>query len=143
MIDFGLCADYTDHSRDSLLYDKSGTAGYIAPEILGLEIASRLYDKKVDIYSIGVILYEMITGFNPFKCKRYEDSLLKNYYSQFNYWILPDNFFLKKFLLGITAKTPNIRYSVDKCLSDDFLKKKRKVENPISTRKSNKYLIFP
>ena len=44
LIDYGLCADYTDKSRESLLYDKSGTAGYIAPEILGLEITRKLYD---------------------------------------------------------------------------------------------------
>lgn len=81
LIDFGLCADYTDSSGDSLLYDKSGTAGYIAPEILGLELTGKLYNQKVDIYSIGVILYEMVVGFNPFKSRKYEDSLLKNYYS--------------------------------------------------------------
>ena len=44
LIDFGLCADYTDKGKDSLLHDKSGTAGYIAPEILGLELTGKLYD---------------------------------------------------------------------------------------------------
>lgn len=34
LIDFGLCADVTDHSPNSLLLDKSGTVGYLAPELI-------------------------------------------------------------------------------------------------------------
>jgi serine/threonine protein kinase len=43
-----------------------GSPAYMAPERLG----SREYDSSSDIWSIGIILYEMIYGVNPFKeCK--------------------------------------------------------------------------
>lgn len=60
LIDYGLCADYLDHSWNSLLKDKSGTACYIAPEIIGFDIYEKFYDQRADVFSVGIILYEMI-----------------------------------------------------------------------------------
>ena len=45
----------------------------MAPEILKGE----KYDNKVDVWSLGTIFYEMLTGFVPFTGKNQED-LLKN-----------------------------------------------------------------
>jgi len=39
-----------------------GTPGFIAPEIL----LNQNYDLKVDVFSIGVILYILMTGTPPF-----------------------------------------------------------------------------
>lgn len=66
LIDYGLCADFTDFSPNSLLHDKSGTAGYLAPELIGMNIIGKFYDERVDVFSIGMIMYELTTGFNPF-----------------------------------------------------------------------------
>lgn len=66
LIDFGLAADFTDLSETSLLHDKSGTSGYMAPELIGLNYLKKLYDEKVDVYSLGIIIYESLSGFNPF-----------------------------------------------------------------------------
>jgi len=41
-----------------------GTAYYIAPEVLNMK-----YDEKCDLWSIGVILYIMLSGFPPFNGK--------------------------------------------------------------------------
>ncbi len=50
-----------------------GTPGYIAPEYVGgLEI-----DPRADIYSLGVVIYEMITGVLPFEGRGQSDLLLK------------------------------------------------------------------
>ena len=59
LIDFGLCADLTDKSDNTLLKDKSGTVCYLAPELVGWEILKQLYDRQVDVFSIGMILFEM------------------------------------------------------------------------------------
>jgi serine/threonine protein kinase len=39
-----------------------GTLDYVPPEILNGEY----YDEKVDIWSLGVLIYEMATGKAPF-----------------------------------------------------------------------------
>ena len=54
------------HFKESTIW---GTPDYIAPEvILGLE-----YDKAVDWWSMGVILYEMLAYFKPFKANSVEE----------------------------------------------------------------------
>ncbi|CCI46977.1 unnamed protein product [Albugo candida] len=40
----------------------TGTPGYIAPELL----QRQPYGKPVDMWSIGIIIYEMLTGYRPF-----------------------------------------------------------------------------
>ena len=50
-----------------------GTPGYIAPEyVSGVPI-----DGRADIYSLGVVLYEMVTGRLPFEGRGQSDLLLK------------------------------------------------------------------
>eukprot|EP01083_Nonionella_stella_P091659 256324_1 len=58
--DFGL-AKYLPDER-SVMNTACGTPGYVAPEILKNEP----YDKQVDMWSIGVILYILLCGFPPF-----------------------------------------------------------------------------
>ena len=57
--DFGLARKF--HNGD-LLSSYKGTPLNMAPEIIGGEE----YSSKVDIYSLGTILYEMIFGCCPF-----------------------------------------------------------------------------
>ncbi|KAJ1916852.1 hypothetical protein H4219_003548 [Mycoemilia scoparia] len=54
-----------------------GTPAYMAPEVLD---RSRSYDKSVDWWSMGVLLYEMMTGRTPFWGKNHKqiyDSIIK------------------------------------------------------------------
>jgi serine/threonine protein kinase len=46
--------------------DIIGTLNYIAPEI----VQKRIYDKKVDLWSYGCVLYLMVTGHTPFQCNK-------------------------------------------------------------------------
>ena len=45
-----------------LAFSTVGTPDYIAPEVFG----PKGYDEKVDWWSVGVILFEMLVGYPPF-----------------------------------------------------------------------------
>ncbi len=49
--------------RDSMSHDVVGTIDYIAPEY----IEHGVYDHRADIYALGVIIYELISGRAPFE----------------------------------------------------------------------------
>jgi len=66
--DFGIVKLVGAESTDTL------SGGYGTPEYVSPEQAEGLQvDQRADIYSIGIILYEMLTGDPPFCCK--DDSL--------------------------------------------------------------------
>jgi serine/threonine-protein kinase len=67
VMDFGIAAAWEAHSTtgEQLL----GTASYIAPERVGGGRAT----PKADIYSLGVVLYEMLTGRPPFVADTIEE----------------------------------------------------------------------
>lgn len=58
LIDFGLCAKADDFSPNSFLKDRSGTVGYLAPELIE-KGHDEWYNEKVDVYSLGVVMVEM------------------------------------------------------------------------------------
>ena len=57
--DFGLAKFLKEDAMASTL---CGTPLYMAPEV----ITSNKYDKKADLWSIGIIAYECLTGKTPF-----------------------------------------------------------------------------
>ncbi|MFL5304716.1 MAG: serine/threonine-protein kinase, partial [Polyangia bacterium] len=75
LLDFGV-AEMNDPETGGWLADPdtiAGTAEYIAPEVVhGMGI-----DPRADIYSLGVILYEMLTGSVPFRGVSAVDTMLK------------------------------------------------------------------
>lgn len=81
LIDFGMCISRFDkRSRVDLMHKICGTKGYIAPEIIladTLTKRERLDFKKIDTFSVGVILYQMLTRLNPFFAKD-SRTILKN-----------------------------------------------------------------
>mmetsp|Transcript_5559 Transcript_5559/g.7681 ORF Transcript_5559/g.7681 Transcript_5559/m.7681 type:complete len:343 (-) Transcript_5559:239-1267(-) len=66
LFDFGIATEY-DHSHD---YDiepyemtrRVGTRNYWAPEVCN----SVVYNEKCDVYSFGIVLWEILTGLHPF-----------------------------------------------------------------------------
>jgi len=62
VIDFGLAIDLNNVDSDFRSYCR-GTLEYTAPEVL----SSGFCSTKADVWSIGVILYQMVVGTLPFK----------------------------------------------------------------------------
>ena len=44
------------------MYSKVGTPDYISPEVL----IDKTYDQAIDIWGIGVIMFECLCGYPPF-----------------------------------------------------------------------------
>ena len=61
--DFGLARFFAD---DSELRTICGSPLYVAPEILDIGMSSETYTPAVDMWSIGVILYILLSGNSPF-----------------------------------------------------------------------------
>ena len=66
IIDFGM-AKHTEKGQK--LMSECGSIAYMAPEI----IRGDDYDKSCDLWSIGVIAFELLTGESPF----YADNIVK------------------------------------------------------------------
>ena len=67
IIDFGIASTMRQESASSLAPDDAlmGTLAYISPEQTGR--MNRQVDYRTDLYSLGVILYELFTGQLPFE----------------------------------------------------------------------------
>lgn len=118
LIDFGLCADHSDQSSTSFLHDRSGTVCYIAPEILNNNQPSTFYDHSVDLYSLGIIAYESLTGKNPFRSHTYDTSIRLNQAGFIDYSLLACSNDLSALIIRLTSKHPKTRASLEEALSE-------------------------
>ena len=62
LCDFGWCVELNDKDRSTFC----GTYEYMAPEIIN----ESPYSSGIDIWSLGVLLYELIHGYSPFRAKK-------------------------------------------------------------------------
>jgi tetratricopeptide (TPR) repeat protein/tRNA A-37 threonylcarbamoyl transferase component Bud32 len=78
IIDFGVAkataGKLTDESLSTQFGAVVGTLEYMAPEQAGL--SGDDIDTRADIYSLGVILYELLTGLRPIDAKRLKQAAL-------------------------------------------------------------------
>ena len=82
LCDFGTCNENFIGNRNTIC----GTFEYMAPEI----IKEKSYDKSVDVWSLGVVLFELTHGFTPFNMKfngnkKYDEVIKELILNKFNF----------------------------------------------------------
>jgi hypothetical protein len=84
--DYGL-SKFISSSRGSAQTQSVGTVHYMAPEI-----STGNYNRQIDIYAAGIILYEMLTGRVPFEGESAGEILMKHLTSAPDLSKLPSEF---------------------------------------------------
>lgn len=74
--DYGL-SKFISTSRRSGQTESVGTVHYMAPEV-----ANGRYGREIDVYALGVMLYEMLTGHVPFEGESIGEVLMKHLTAQ-------------------------------------------------------------
>ncbi len=101
--DYGL-SKFISCSRRSGQTESIGTVHYMAPEI-----ANGRYGREVDIYALGVILYEMLTGRVPFEGESVGEVLMKHLTAEPDVSALSEPF--KTVVRRALAKDPAVRFA--------------------------------
>ncbi len=99
--DVGL-SKYISESRRSAQTQSVGTVYYMAPEV-----ARGRYGREVDVYSMGVMLYEMMTGRVPFEGETTAEILMKHLTAEPDLSILPEK--LRPVIAAALEKDPDRR----------------------------------
>ena len=111
LIDFGF-SDYIP--ENNYLIDPIGTPQYCAPEIY----QSQKYDYKADMWSLGVVLYNMVNGTQPFKLHNNNQDLIREdvLHKEINFDGF-ENEGLKNLCKNLLERDPNKRFSAVQALS--------------------------
>jgi uncharacterized RDD family membrane protein YckC len=108
--DYGL-SKFISVSRHSVQTSSVGTVHYMAPEI-----GSGNYSRSVDIYALGVMLFEMLLGKVPFEGSTMAEVLMKHLTSQPEVDELPAPF--AKVIRTALEKDPKDRYQTAHALAE-------------------------
>jgi len=139
IVDFGL-AKLVEDSGITRTTGMTGTLAYMSPE----QIQGEPLDFQTDIWSLGVVMYEMFTGLHPFK----GESAQAVIYAVLNNSPLPPTEIdgaipgqLDQIVLKCLAKDQRHRYSTARSLMTDLGQLKKVLEDETVTGPSHKRRI--
>jgi len=134
--DFGLSIKYDSPYCCS---DIVGTSIYMAPEVFtsndNLYDLDHKYDHSCDLWSIGVILYQLLSGYHPFE--NVKSSVILDHYqkygqsyidSHFKYTLQPSKLWgfvsedAKTLLQNLLEINPEHRWTAERCLTSGWFK---------------------
>ncbi|CAG9856577.1 unnamed protein product [Phyllotreta striolata] len=125
--DFGLSKVTED---DDMMRTVCGTMSYIAPEILNRHVSR--YNKQVDVWSLGVILFYMLGKELPFVCKEkngeLEQMILKGKYSMNSVRWRETSAYARDLVKRMLTVDPENRINLDEVLKHFWLSKDLKMQ---------------
>lgn len=98
LLDFGLSA------LRGQIVEPQGTIVYLAPEVFD----GKQIQETVDLYSVGVLLYQLLTGAVPFSATTPEALIEKIKFQSPNFDVLPEQ--IQQVIRQLLAKHPRDRY---------------------------------
>ncbi|KAG0437644.1 cAMP-dependent protein kinase catalytic subunit PRKX [Dictyocoela muelleri] len=129
LTDFGFAK-----TTNGSVFTQCGTPDYLAPEV----ILGKPYDRTVDFWALGIVMFEMITGELPFTQNEYGDLYDKIINENVKFPEVDNN--IKDLIYQLLEKDPRRRigwYFIDEIFSHDFFNdfwddlRSGKVEPPI------------
>ena len=129
IIDFYSSIDFSNFKPEDLItLPIIGTGLYMSPERLKNGKIEAKYGDKIDIYSLGVTLYNLAFGNYPYDLNNLKDDEIDKIYKQLNLATLKfsddkkiSNYF-KNFLSNVLKKDYKERYSIKEALNDPWIK---------------------
>ena len=116
--DFGWCVEIETKTRSTFC----GTIEYMAPEIVN----QINYDQSIDIWSLGILLYELIHGFSPFRAvknKFNDDEVIDNIKENKIVFERNVSFECKELILELLNKNEKKRISIEDVFMSKWVKK--------------------
>jgi serine/threonine-protein kinase ULK/ATG1 len=132
--DFGFAVEFED---DDVFKTLCGSPLYMAPEIM----KSKKYNNKIDLWSAGVVLFQMLFNKTPYTAKNHHELLEK---IDSKHVSIPNNFDIsyncKNILKKLLIKNPKKRINWKKFYKHPFIyeKKQYNTSKPIAIPKNNK-----
>jgi len=122
IMDFGLSKILSPNEK---MVDGYGTLSYVAPEVL----LRTPYNKEVDIWSMGVILFYMLSGKLPFRGRKEQEVAEKIVYSDLEFdeddWEIRSQS-VQDLITRCMEKDAQKRITIDEFINHPWFKKNRK-----------------
>jgi serine/threonine protein kinase len=115
LADFGW-SNFKDTEKKRITY--CGTPEYLSPEM----VEKLGHDASVDIWSIGVLMFELISGYAPFSGNN-QDELFNNIKKLKINWPIDFPLFAKNLITRILRLNPKDRMSIDEILNHTWFDK--------------------
>ncbi len=115
LADFGIAKQISMLIMDTDQGDVVGTPSYLSPE----QAQGKPVDARSDLYSLGVMVYEMLTGQKPYRAATTRE-LLEMHISAPVPELEPDHLTLQPVLTRLMAKDREQRYPSAQALLDDL-----------------------